>query len=380
MIREEVRQGESMQVIHISNDYYNSGVYATLHQGFLKNGMDSVFFVPMRYDEEKRETPHVIEADCFHKFDRFFYMNKQRKIYRRLRETLQQSKPDILHGYFWFSGGIHCLWAKREFGIPYVITVQNTDVNFIYKKMIHLRPLGWEILRQAERICFVSEAYRDAVLEHMIPEKDREQIREKSRLMAFALNPFWTENANTSAHCAHEGPIRLVTVGVVNKSKNQCGAARAVQLLRNKGLDIELTVIGACEDPIVDKELSTYDHVRRISKIPKEKLIDEYRRADLFLLASFAESFGLVYAEALSQGIPVLYSAGQGFDRQFPEGYVGYRVDPGNPEDIANTVERALKDYPNLQKNCKDAAARFSQSKICEQSEMLYRECLNLRM
>lgn len=366
-----------MQVLHISNDYYNSGVYSTLHQGFLKNGMDSVFFVPMRFDDTKRETAHVIETHCFRQFDRYFYMNKQRKIYRQLQEVLRQRKPDILHGYFWFSGGIHCLWAKREFGIPYVITVQNTDVNFIYKKMVHLRPLGWEILRQAERICFVSEAYRDAVLEHMIPEKYREQIREKSRLMPFAIDPFWTEKQDTSAHPAHEGPVRLITVGVVNKSKNQQRAVQAVQLLREKGLDIELTVIGACEDPIVDKEICAYEFVRRIGKLPKEELIGEYRRADLFLLPSLAESFGLVYAEALSQGIPVLYSAGQGFDRQFPEGYVGYRVDAGDPADIARSVQRVLEEYSQLQKNCKNAAAQFSQQKICAQSEMLYRECIS---
>lgn len=40
-----------------------------------------------------------------------------------------------------------------------------------------------------------------------------------------------------------------------------------------------------------------------------------YRPASGFAMVSFRENFGLVYAEALSQGRPVVYSKGQGFDR-----------------------------------------------------------------
>ena len=45
-------------------------------------------------------------------------------------------------------------------------------------------------------------------------------------------------------------------------------------------------------------------------------------------MTSLGESFGLTYAEAMSQGVPVIYSKGQGFDGQFKEGVVGYHVDP----------------------------------------------------
>ncbi|MBF1138813.1 MAG: glycosyltransferase, partial [[Eubacterium] sulci] len=37
------------------------------------------------------------------------------------------------------------------------------------------------------------------------------------------------------------------------------------------------------------------------------ELIEEYRKADIFALLSKTESFGIVYAEAISQGLPILY-------------------------------------------------------------------------
>lgn len=55
-------------------------------------------------------------------------------------------------------------------------------------------------------------------------------------------------------------------------------------------------------------------------------------------MPSFTESFGLVYAEAMSQGLPVIYSKGQGFDGQFAEGVVGYHVDAHDPEELCENI------------------------------------------
>jgi glycosyltransferase involved in cell wall biosynthesis len=68
------------------------------------------------------------------------------------------------------------------------------------------------------------------------------------------------------------------------------------------------------------------------------ELIDIYRANDIFVMPSFTESFGLVYAEAISQGLPVVYSIGQGFDRQFPEGEVGYHADPNSAQSVADAI------------------------------------------
>lgn len=365
-----------MRVLHISNDYYNSGVYRTLHEGHLRHGLDSVFFVPMTKDSPVGNLDHVMEAHCFSRWDRFLYMNKQRKIYEYFRKAVRHHQSELNHGYFLFSGGIHCLWAKREFGIPYVITVQNTDINSIYRYFVHLRPLGWRILREAEKVFFISDAYRDFTLEHMVPEKYRESIAEKFCLVPFALDPFWSENSDASPHEPHEGAVRILTVGNVSKLKNQTTTMEAVKILRDRGVDAVLTVIGPTLDEEVDANLRECPFVERIEKLPKEELIRHYRNADLFVLPSLTESFGLVYAEALSQGLPVLYSAGQGFDRQFEEGYVGYRVDSRDPVSIANAIGCALKNYDSLQRNCGAAAEKFSQDAVCASAEALYRQVL----
>ena len=93
-------------------------------------------------------------------------------------------------------------------------------------------------------------------------------------------------------------------------------------------------------------------------------------------MPSHTETFGLVYAEAMSQGIPVLYTRGQGFDGQFPEGTVGYAVSDRDADDLAEKIRMVLSDYPNLSANCIKNASRFDWHKIAEEYQDIYQSAI----
>ena len=106
--------------------------------------------------------------------------------------------------------------------------------------------------------------------------------------------------------------------------------------------------------------------------MPKEELINEYRSHDIFLMPSITEAFGLVYAEAMSQGLPVIYTKGQGFYGQFPEGCVGYAVDCKDPHDIANKIVKVLNDYKVISKACTEEVDKFAWQRISQDYSNLY--------
>ena len=99
-----------------------------------------------------------------------------------------------------------------------------------------------------------------------------------------------------------------------------------------------------------------------------------YRAADIFLLPSGRETFGLVYAEALSQGLPVLYTRGQGFDGQFPDGEVGFAIDPNDPNATANAAERILKNYARFSAAAVRGSRKFDWDEIAQTYQAFYGE------
>jgi glycosyltransferase involved in cell wall biosynthesis len=100
---------------------------------------------------------------------------------------------------------------------------------------------------------------------------------------------------------------------------------------------------------------------------------DFYDGCHLFLLPSRAETFGMVYLEAMSRGLPVLYTRGQGFDGQFAEGEAGFAVSPDDPADIVRAALSALEHYGERSARCIGLAASLQWDKMAERMAELYR-------
>ena len=91
-------------------------------------------------------------------------------------------------------------------------------------------------------------------------------------------------------------------------------------------------------------------------------------------MPSHTETFGLTYAEAMTQGLPVIYTRGQGFDGQFSEGTVGYSVNSCDAAELAENIVKICEHYPELSKNCVQSVQRFQWDKIVQEYLRIYTE------
>jgi glycosyltransferase involved in cell wall biosynthesis len=78
------------------------------------------------------------------------------------------------------------------------------------------------------------------------------------------------------------------------------------------------------------------------------------------VVPSFRESFGLIYAEGMSQGLPAIYTIGQGFDGYFKDGEIGYAVNPYDTNDIADKIKKVIDNYDELSQNTLEKVKLFS--------------------
>ena len=167
------------------------------------------------------------------------------------------------------------------------------------------------------------------------------------------------ENKSTE-HKTYEGELNLIFVAAFYKGKGLVEPIQAIGLLRRKGYKITLNAIGkglpnrphdSEYEAQVDALAKGKGWIKTQTFKKPEEIVAEMRQANAFVMVSKPETFGLVYVEALSQHLPIIYAKGQGFDGYYPEGFVGYPAEPRNIESIAEKIECLIKNYSTIVAN-----------------------------
>lgn len=364
-----------MKILHINSYYSGSNLYKNLYDKQKEDGLDIKVYVPI---------PNNIDATVLtlgeyttistnhNKYDRIIFHVKHKKIYKDIVKKYEMSEFSIAHAHSLFSNGYIALRLKKDFNIPYIVAVRNTDVNTFFKYMVHLRKLGVEILAEAQNVIFLSKSYKDLVIEKYVPVNLRKEISDKAQIIPNGIADFWFNNKANSKESPKQNKIRLVYAGAINKNKNLITTIKAIEVLKQKGYDIIFTVVGKIEDKSIHQQIVDLPFVNYITPKPKEELLDIYRVNEIFVMPSKTETFGLVYAEAMSQGLPVIYSKGQGFDEQFEEGVVGYHVDCFDFNEIASKIICVVENYAEMSNACIAKVEKFRWDTISSKYTKLY--------
>ncbi len=364
-----------MKILHI-NSYYGAGLfYKNLYDRQRDLGLGIDVFVPIPTSSAlpafDRGDYTALSAN-HGRYDRLFFHLKHHKIYRDLLARYVPNEFNLVHAHSLFSNGYIAWRLKKDFGTPYLVAVRNTDLNVFFKYMVHLRGLGLEIMKEAGQVIFLSAPYRDRVIEKIVPAGLRAEILSKSEVIPNGIDDFWLRNKPAEPKKIEDPTINLIYAGWIARSKNPLTTVKACRILLRAGYEVTFTLVGRIKEGRLYRAITAHDFVRHEEHQPKESLIDYYRNNDIFVMPSRAETFGLVYAEALSQGLPVIYTRGQGFDGQFAEGEIGYSVDCCSPAVIADRIIDILKGYEVLSKNCLLKVERFSWDRIAGDYMKIY--------
>ncbi len=277
----------------------------------------------------------------------------------------------ILHAHMLFTDGEIACQAHKEFRVPYIVTVRKPDMDWWCWHIPLNRERGFEILRMASAVVFLSPAYKSALLKRL-PQVLSADAEKKSFIIPNGIDDFWHRNALPVPGLKPEEEIRILTVGKINTGKNQLTVLKAVERLAAEGLKVRYTVVGEVMDKKVADKLKKSPLTDVLPACSKEALMEIYRSNHIFVLPSVTETFGLVYAEAMTQGLPVIYSRGQGFDEQFPEGDAGFAVDCTNPAAIGDAVLKILESYEEISSRCIQLSGKFRWDSVVAAQRLIY--------
>ena len=296
-----------------------------------------------------------------------------------MNSTYKEFYFDICHAYTLFNDGNLAYYLYKSKSIPYIVVVRSTDIESFFKYRILLRRHGLKILLNAEKIIFLSKGPKDLVFRKYIPQKMIDVFNDKSMIIPNGLDPYWIDSAPSydiadgKLERIKRNTLKLLYVGVIDKNKNIETTITAIEFLISEGYSVEFTVVGGISDYSVYERIVNKSFVKYYERKPKQELISFYRENDLFIMPSFKESFGMVYVEAMSQGLPVIYSKGQGFDGQFDDGVVGQSVKSNDAHDICRAIKEVLSaDYSSCSKRCIDLSKMFDWAKISQEYIQIY--------
>ncbi len=155
-------------------------------------------------------------------------------------------------------------------------------------------------------------------------------------------------------------PFQILAVGTVTPRKGYPVLIQALARLPhdNWRLDIvgSLRLDGAEANRVREAILRTglRERISLVGVVTPAELACAYHRADLFVMPSLYEGYGMVLAEAQARGLAIVCTTGGAAADTVPEG-AAIKVPPGNVEALANAIRRAL-DEPSLRQSLSDGS------------------------
>jgi D-inositol-3-phosphate glycosyltransferase len=300
---------------------------------------------------------------------------------------------DVIHSHYWLSGQVGWL-ARERWGVPLVHSahtlakVKNTLLADGDLPEPMARVIGEEqVVAEADRLVASTEEEADELVE--LYRADRSAVRVIAPgvdLAAFTPGP--TAAARARVGLDRDADV-LLFVGRIQPLKAPDVLLRAVALARaDLARPVQVVILGApsgsgLAEPAwltgLAAALGIADSVRFVAPVGRDVVADYYRAADLTVVPSFSESFGLVALESQACGTPVAAAAVGGLTTAVADGASGVLVPGHEPELWAKVIGDLLRTpgaLAQLAAGARGHAERFSWERTTDGLLAAYREAI----
>lgn len=374
-------------ILYLTEDYPYSKVHHELCRRIVQEGtMPLILYSVIRSGIKIRDLRPTYEnvnyktlfyelkrKELRYKFDFSYKINTK---YNWLLAHCNLENVKIVHAATLFSEGAVALRLYKERGIPYIVTVRGTDISFYYRYMCHLWKLGLEILSNAKKVIFLTNNSRRILFNKRFLYGISSLLQTKIQVIPNGIDKYWIDHQCNKKKISI--PSHLLYIGIFDRNKNVIRLLEVVLELKKSYPDLTLTLVGgggAFHNKVLlycKKYPETFCYVGKI--YDKDKLCALIRSNDIFTMVSHSETFGLVYLEALSQCLPILYTKGQGIDGVFQE-KIGEGVRSVSKKEIYDGLKKIIGNYTDYQTEHLDLY-RFSWSAIAKSFINIYSQII----
>jgi N-acetyl-alpha-D-glucosaminyl L-malate synthase BshA len=322
---------------------------------------------------------HEVEVSRYPLFD---YPPYDLALATRMAEVSELYDLDLLHVHYAIPHSVSALLARQMLAakprgqrLPFVTTLHGTDITLVGLDRSYL-PITRFSIEESDGVTAISQYLKDRTLREFDVRKNIQVIYNFVNCDQYCRTP---ESEKQRVEYAPEGERLLVHLSNFRPVKRVTDTIEIFDRVR-KVIPSRLLLIGDGPDRSQAEWLAVqkgiHENVLFLGK--QDRISEKLALADILLLPSELESFGLAALEAMAcKVVPIATRVG-GLPEVIEHGKSGYLADVGDVDTMARYAIELLSDQPRLDemaKACRGVAqSRFCASKIVPQYEEFYRQ------
>ena len=323
--------------------------------------------VPTEYPKNKNYSADGVEIHqlCLSKFKPHSLYSKRELQYaiEEIKKECQQTYiPDIFIGH-WDNPQLEILIALKEIFHKPICLVFHDNIFHLEKKY------GKNLKAMLEKLDFVGFRNQASL-------KDYENKYGKphhSFIACSGVARSFLKAGETYSPNFECGITNFIFVGSLIARKYPKANLQA--LLNNypdKNFSITYIGDGDEKNSIIDEanKNNAQSCINLTGRINRERVIEYLEKAQVFVMISKREIFGLVYLEAMALGLIPIASKGEGIDGIIKDGVNGFLCEAGNVDELSHIIQKLRKmskeQLQEISLKAKETARLFSDSKVAE--------------
>ena len=295
-------------------------------------------------------------------------------------DVVKNNNVDLLHVHYAIPHASAAFMAKQilaeeKIKVPFITTLHGTDITLVGRDRTYTPVVTFSI-NQSDAITAVSDNLRKETLENFEIKKEISVIHNFVDITRFSVKPM---DAFKKA-IAPNGEKIILHASNFRKVKRIADVIYTFNKIK-KSIPSKLLLVGdGPERHMAEelcRELGIFEETRFLGK--QQDMEDIYAIADLFLLPSEYESFGLAALEAMAAGTPVVATNAGGIPEIITHGKNGYLSEVGDVEQMSHQAISILDNHQALKTFSEEArkqAERFDIHNIVPKYEELYQQVL----
>ena len=365
--------------------YGGSGVVATELGMELAQRGHQVHFItyspPIRLAPHPNIHYHEVEVSQYPLFE---YPPYDLALATRMAEVAQVYSLDLLHVHYAIPHSVSAMLAKQMLAsltiprrLPYVTTLHGTDITLVGADRSYL-PITRYAIEASDGVTSISQYLKDRTIVEFDVRNHIQVIPNFVNCDLYRRDPGAAERRAQIARADEKVMVHLSNFRPVKRILDVIEIFDRVQ----KKIPARLLMIGDGPDRSAAEWLAVKKKIgdRVIFMGKQDQVYEKLATADLMLLPSELESFGLAALEAMACEVPCIATNVGGLPEVIEDGHSGFLAPVGDVEKMAALALSLLTDEKRLKEMHQtvrfEAQARFCASKIIPQYEQFYRDVL----